>query len=148
MQAVKIYTDGACSVNSGDGGWGAILEFENGIVREIFDGMQNTTNNQMELLAPIKALRSLKEKSEVTIFTDSQYAKKGITEWILTWQKNNWKTANKKPVKNKELWQELLSETQKHRVKWEWIKAHNNHSQNEHADTLAKMGVEKIKNMH
>lgn len=151
MQKVNIYVDGACSLPSGHGGWAAILEFEdekNGDYKKEIRGKQtHTTNNQMELTAPIKALQSLSAKSEVTIFTDSQYVKNGITVWIFNWQKNNWRTAGRTAVKNKELWQSLLEETKKHEVKWEWVKAHNNHPQNERADQLAKMGVDELKNV-
>lgn len=150
MQKIKIYVDGACSLPSGHGGWAAILEFEDennsDYEKEIRGKQRSTTNNQMELTAPIKALQRLKEKMDVTIITDSQYVKNGITNWIFNWQKNNWRTAGRTAVKNKDLWQELLEETQNHAIKWEWVKAHNNHPQNERADQLAKMGVEELKN--
>lgn len=154
MQKIKIYVDGACSLPIGHGGWAAILEFEddesddndNFNMKEIRGKQRNTTNNQMELTAPIKALQSLSSKSEIKIVTDSQYVKNGITSWIFNWQKNNWRTAGRTAVKNKELWQELLAETKNHDVQWEWVKAHNNHPKNERADQLAKMGVDELKN--
>ena len=136
MKTVNIYTDGACRGNPGPGGWGVLIEHEN-VNKELFGGMQVTTNNQMELLAPIQALKKIPKGSKVEIFTDSKYVKSGITEWIHNWKKNGWKTANKKPVANKELWIELDTIVQFHNVQWFWVKGHSGNHYNEIADQLA-----------
>ncbi|MCT4552724.1 MAG: ribonuclease HI [Alphaproteobacteria bacterium] len=141
---IKIYTDGACSGNPGIGGWGAILIYGNK-EKEISGGNPETTNNQMELTAVIEALKILKKDCQIELYTDSKYVMDGITKWIHNWQKNNWKTAAKKPVKNKELWQDLVKETSKHEINWNWIKGHNGDKYNEIADTLAVSEVEKLK---
>ncbi len=133
----KIYTDGACSGNPGKGGWAAIILDNNSIQSDISGSEENTTNNRMELLAPIMALRQIKIKSEITIYTDSKYVKNGITEWIKKWKLNNWKNSNKKPVKNKDLWVKLDSSCQKHKVNWKWVKAHAENKLNNLADKLA-----------
>lgn len=138
---INIYTDGACKGNPGQGGWGAILDYE-GHIKEISGYSQDTTNNIMELSAVIKALEALKSSCQVVLTTDSKYVKNGITDWIHNWKKNGWKTANKKPVKNKELWILLDTVTQKHSIKWEWIKGHSGHPQNERADELANLIIE------
>ena len=132
----KIYTDGACSGNPGKGGWAAIiLDGEN---QSSISGSENkTTNNRMELMAPIMALKKIKIKSEITIYTDSRYVKDGITEWIKKWKLNNWKSSNKKPVKNKDLWVKLDNHCQKHNVTWKWVKAHANDKFNNLVDELA-----------
>ena len=143
---INIYTDGACKGNPGQGGWGAILEY-NGHIKEISGYSKDTTNNIMELTAVIKALDTLKNSCRITLTTDSKYVKNGITEWIYNWKKNGWKTANKKPVKNKELWIMLEESTQQHQIQWEWIKGHSGHPQNERADELANLAIEKEGNI-
>ena len=140
MKEIKIYTDGSCLGNPGPGGYGAILIYKKN-EKEIYDGFFNTTNNRMELMAPIMALSKLKEPCNVKIITDSKYVKNGITSWIFNWKKNNWKTASKKDVKNKDLWQKLDIALDKHNVTWEWVKAHNGHPENERCDALAKKGA-------
>lgn len=144
MKKVEVFTDGACSGNPGPGGWGAIMRYGK-TEKELSGGMENTTNNQMELMATIEALRALKRKCEVSITTDSSYVKDGITKWIFNWKKNNWKTAAKKPVKNQELWQQLDDMVRKHDVSWHWVKGHAGHPENERADALAVAEVQKIK---
>lgn len=134
---IEIYTDGSCLGNPGRGGWGAILIWGDH-QKKISGGKKETTNNQMELQAVIEGLKALKKPSEIIIYTDSQYVKNGITEWIKKWQMNGWKTANRKPVKNMELWQELGLEVDKHKIKWQWVKAHNGNKYNEMVDELAR----------
>ena len=134
---IKIYTDGACSGNPGKGGWAAIILDNSANQSRISGSEKNTTNNRMELMAPIMALKKIKEESEITIFTDSKYVKDGITEWIKKWKLNNWKNSNKKPVKNKDLWIKLDNSCQKHKVKWKWVKAHSVNKYNNLADELA-----------
>ena len=132
----KIYTDGACSGNPGKGGWAAIIL--DGKNQSSISGSENkTTNNRMELMAPIMALKKIKIKSEITIYTDSRYVKDGITEWIKKWKLNNWKSSNKKPVKNKDLWVKLDNHCQKHNVTWKWVKAHASDKFNHLVDELA-----------
>ena len=132
----KIYTDGACAGNPGKGGWAAIIL--NGKNQSSISGSENkTTNNRMELMAPIMALKKIKIKSEITIYTDSRYVKDGITEWIKKWKLNNWKSSNKKPVKNKDLWVKLDNHCQKHNVSWKWVKAHASNKFNNLVDELA-----------
>ena len=137
---VYIYTDGACKGNPGPGGWGAVLKYSDS-VKEIKGFVPNTTNNIMELTAVIKALRSLTRSCEIIITTDSNYVKDGITEWIHQWKKKGWKTTSKKPVKNKELWQALEEETYRHEIKWEWVRGHSGHPENERADELANIAA-------
>ncbi len=141
---VVIYTDGACSGNPGPGGWGAILTYGDKS-KEISGGEANTTNNRMELLAAISALDALKKPSRVELHTDSQYVMKGITQWIHGWKKNGWKTADKKPVKNAELWQRLDEARRRHEIDWRWVKGHAGHEQNERADELARMAMADFK---
>ena len=132
----KIYTDGACSGNPGRGGWAAIILDGKG--QSSISGSENkTTNNRMELMAPIMALKKIKNKSEIIIYTDSRYVKDGITEWIKKWKLNNWKSSNKKPVKNKDLWLKLDNSCQKHNVSWKWVKAHAGNKFNNLVDELA-----------
>jgi ribonuclease HI len=141
---VIIYTDGACRGNPGPGGWGAILS--SGQHEKTLNGFEPmTTNNRMELMAAIMALRELKRPCRVELYTDSQYVRKGITEWIHGWQKRGWKTAAKQPVKNAELWRELLEETRKHELNWHWVKGHSGHPGNERADTLANEAIDAAK---
>ena len=134
---ITIYTDGSCLTNPGNGGWAAIIN-ENNQIKKISGNEKNTTNNRMELLAPIKALKEIKSGSKVKIFTDSQYVKKGITEWINMWLSNNWKTSKKEDVKNKDLWIELYNLTKSFNIEWIWVKAHDGNSLNEEVDLLAK----------
>jgi len=141
---IKIWTDGSCSGNPGPGGWGALLvSGEN--EKELFGGQENTTNNQMELTAAIEALNALKAPSKVTLHTDSTYVKDGLTKWIHSWKKNGWKTAAKKPVKNKELWQALDAACQRHDITWKWVKGHAGDPGNERADELANRGTDMAK---
>ena len=137
---LKIYTDGACKGNPGPGGWGALLDYE-GKIKEINGYSANTTNNIMELTAVIKSLKELNRPCNIIITTDSNYVKNGITKWIHNWKKNGWKTANRKPVKNKELWESLDNLTKGHTINWQWIKGHSGHPQNERADTLANNAI-------
>lgn len=142
--AILIYTDGACSGNPGPGGWGAVL-IKDAHRKEINGGEAETTNNRMELMAAIEALNALKSApSKVVLYTDSNYVKGGITNWIHNWKKNGWKTANKKPVKNADLWQALDEAEEKHIVTWRWVKGHAGHPENERADELARDGINKI----
>ena len=143
MKQVIIYTDGACRGNPGPGGWGALIKFETA-EKEIFGGQLDTTNNQMELSAAIEGLAILKEPCSVKIFTDSKYVMDGITLWIQNWKKNNWRTAAKKNVKNKELWQKLDQLISQHRVQWHWVKGHSGDVGNETADLLANKGIDSI----
>ena len=140
-QIVYIFTDGACKGNPGPGGWGAVLQYDANI-KEIKGYSSNTTNNIMEISAVIESLKTLTRPCNVIITTDSNYVKDGITEWIHQWKKRNWKTANKKPVKNKELWQKLELETQRHQITWKWVKGHSGHIENERADELANEAIE------
>ena len=140
---LKIYTDGACSGNPGKGGWAAIILDNNSRQLNISGSENNTTNNRMELLAPIMALKKIKSKSEITIFTDSKYVKDGITDWIKKWKQNNWKSSNKKPVKNKDLWIKLDNSCQKHKITWKWVKAHAGNKYNNLADELAVIETKK-----
>ena len=140
---VYIYTDGACRGNPGPGGWGALMRFQD-TEKEFFGGENNTTNNRMEMMASIQALSQLSRPCEVILTTDSQYVRKGITEWIINWKKRGWKTANKKPVKNSDLWQQLDELVQKHEVTWHWVKGHSGHAENERADELANKGIDSL----
>ena len=134
---IKIYTDGSCLTNPGDGGWAAIINID-GEIKKISGNEKNTTNNRMELMAPINALKYMNSKDPIVIFTDSKYVKNGITEWINTWVLNNWKTSNKEDVKNKDLWIELYKLNQSLNIKWNWVKAHAGDTLNEEVDMLAK----------
>jgi ribonuclease HI len=140
MKHITLYTDGACSGNPGPGGWGAILRF-NDTEKELNGGEAATTNNRMELMAAIMGLEALKEPCRVDIYTDSNYVRQGITEWIRGWKAKGWKTADKKPVKNQELWQRLEAAASRHTVSWHWVKGHNGHPENERADALARMAI-------
>lgn len=137
---VIIYTDGACSGNPGPGGWGAVLCYGKH-EKELCGGEADTTNNRMEMMAAIMALESLKEPCDVTLVTDSVYVKNGMTQWIDSWKKNGWKTADKKPVKNAELWQRLEEAVARHHVDWQWVKGHAGDEMNERADALARKGI-------
>ena len=136
LQLVEIYTDGACKGNPGPGGWAALLRTGDK-EREISGGEAPTTNNRMELMAAIRGLEALKRPCRVQLFTDSNYVRDGITKWIHGWQRNGWRTADKKPVKNAELWQELLDAAAPHTIDWKWVKGHAGHPENERADQLA-----------
>ena len=138
---IKIYTDGSCLKNPGNGGWAAIININSEIVK-ISGSVKDTTNNKMELMAPIKALQEIKEQQPIEIYTDSQYVKLGITDWIHKWIKNNWQTSKKEPVKNKELWIELYELTKSYEIKWIWVKAHAGNILNEEVDLLAKQAAE------
>ena len=141
LSKVEIYTDGACRGNPGPGGWGAVLIY-NDLQKEIKGFNAQTTNNIMELEAVINSLKALKKPCSITITTDSNYVKLGITDWIKSWEKNNWKTANKKPVKNKVQWQQLRELSLKHEIVWKWVKGHSGHPQNERADQLANDAID------
>ncbi|GGB89071.1 ribonuclease H [Marivita lacus] len=149
MPDLFAYTDGACSGNPGPGGWGVLMQAKDGetVVKErtLSGGEANTTNNRMELLAAIHALETLARPSALTIITDSAYVKNGVTGWIHGWKRNGWKTANKKPVKNVELWQRLDEAQARHDVTWEWVKGHAGHPENERADELAREGMKPFK---
>ena len=134
---IKIYTDGSCLGNPGNGGWAAIIIIDKKKI-QIKGSKKNTTNNQMELLAPIKALKKIPKDSNVQIFTDSKYVKSGITEWIHNWKKNGWKTANKQPVKNRELWTELDQMNNEFQIKWSWVKGHSTDVLNNEVDLMAR----------
>ena len=138
---VEIFTDGACSGNPGPGGWGAVLRYGDIKERHIYGGEANTTNNRMELMAAIEALAVLTRSCQVKLTTDSQYVRKGITEWLAGWKRKNWMTASKKPVKNVDLWKRLEQEASRHQVDWCWIKGHSGHPDNEMADELARRGA-------
>lgn len=141
---IDIYTDGACSGNPGPGGWGAILR-AGGKEKELFGGEAQTTNNRMEMMAVIEALRAMKRPVAARVYTDSQYVMKGITEWIHGWKRRGWKTAGKEPVKNEDLWRTLDALAGQHKLEWHWVRGHNGHSENERADELARRGVEQAR---
>jgi len=149
MPELFIYTDGACSGNPGPGGWGALMIARDGNKilkeRELCGGEAHTTNNRMELLGAINALEALERPSKITVITDSAYVKNGVTSWIHGWKKNGWRTSNKKPVKNVELWQQIDEAQARHDVVWEWVKGHAGHPENERADELARRGMEPFK---
>ena len=144
MSSVVVYTDGACKGNPGPGGWGALITGADG-TREIFGGEADTTNNRMELTAVIRALDSLPTGSDVELYTDSQYVKQGIETWIHGWKRNGWKTADRKPVKNAELWRTLEGAAARHRVRWHWVRGHDSNAGNERADALANRGVDEAR---
>ena len=138
---IRIYTDGSCLKNPGNGGWAAIINI-NSEIKKISGSVKDTTNNKMELMAPIKALQEVKELQPIEIYTDSQYVKLGITDWIHKWIKNNWQTSKKEPVKNKELWMQLYELVKSYEIKWIWVKAHAGNTLNEEVDLLAKQAAE------
>ncbi|MBP9714482.1 MAG: ribonuclease HI [Sterolibacterium sp.] len=147
-ECVDIYTDGACSGNPGPGGWGVLLRMatERGAVEsELFGGEADTTNNRMELTAVIEALKALKRPVRARVHTDSQYVQKGISEWIHGWKKRGWRTADKQPVKNADLWRLLDAEAARHQIEWLWVRGHNGHADNERADALARQGVDRVR---
>ena len=143
MKTVEVFTDGGCRGNPGPGGWGAVLRF-GGHERELRGSEENTTNNRMELLAAISALEAMTEPCTVILTTDSTYVKDGITRWIRNWKANGWKTAAKKPVKNKDLWERLDAECLRHQVDWRWVKGHAGHPENERADGLANLAMDEL----
>lgn len=149
MPELFAYTDGACSGNPGPGGWGALLQAKTGDAvvkeRELKGGEADTTNNRMELLAAINALEALERPSTITVVTDSAYVKGGITEWLRSWKRNNWRTATKKPVKNEDLWRRLDEAAARHQVTWTWVRGHAGHPENERADALARAGMAPFK---
>ena len=140
METVEIFTDGACRGNPGPGGWGAILRYKEK-EKELWGGEAATTNNRMELMAVIRGLEALKRRSQVRVYTDSQYVQKGISAWIHDWKKRGWRTADKKPVKNEDLWRELDGLAAQHDIEWHWVKGHAGHPENERADELANKGI-------
>ena len=140
---VEIFTDGACRGNPGPGGWGVLLRYGQH-EKKMFGAETATTNNRMELMAAIAGLRGLKRSCEIELTTDSQYVRKGITEWIKDWKKRDWKTAAKKPVKNADLWQELEREVARHKINWHWVKGHAGHIENEIADSLANQAIDEL----
>ncbi|MBL8472546.1 MAG: ribonuclease HI [Rhodocyclaceae bacterium] len=149
MDEVEIFTDGACSGNPGPGGWGAILRLVSGdragLEKELWGGVPDTTNNRMELAAVIEALRSLKRPVSLRVYTDSQYVQKGISEWVPNWKRRGWQTADRKPVKNKDLWQELERLAAPHQIEWRWVRGHSGHAENERADALARRGIASLR---
>ena len=140
VERVLAFTDGACKGNPGPGGWGALLRFGT-IEKELCGGERETTNNRMELMAVIAALEALKRPVEVEITTDSQYVKRGVTEWMKGWKRNGWMTASRTPVKNRDLWERLDAALTPHRVRWHWVRGHTGHPENERADRLANQGI-------
>ncbi len=142
-ESIEIFTDGACKGNPGRGGWGALLRFGTQ-EKELFGGEALTTNNRMELTAVIRALEALNKRCKVRVHTDSQYVQKGISEWMCGWKKRGWKTADKKPVKNVDLWLELDQLASQHDIEWLWVRGHSGHKGNEHADRLANQGCEQV----
>lgn len=142
-RVVTIHTDGACRGNPGPGGWGALLEYGDN-QRLLYGGELNTTNNRMELTAVIKALQALKFNCQIELYTDSKYVLQGITDWMANWKKRNWRTADKKPVKNVDLWKELDELVSEHDINWHWVKGHSGHPGNELADQLANKGIDEL----
>ena len=140
QENIEIYTDGACKGNPGKGGWGVLLKYR-GVEKEIYGGEVLTTNNRMELMAVIAAMESLKRPTRIAITTDSQYVKRGVTEWMSRWKRNGWMTAERKPVKNRDLWERLDGALAPHQVDWHWVRGHTGHPDNERADRLANLGI-------
>jgi ribonuclease HI len=145
LKKIEIFTDGACRGNPGPGGWGALLRYGKH-ERELFGGEPDTTNNRMELMAAIRALETLREPCEVDLTTDSEYVRKGISEWLPAWKARNWRTSDRKPVKNADLWQLLEQAAMPHTVRWHWVKGHSGHDENERADRLANLGIDSLSN--
>jgi len=143
LNSVEIFTDGACRGNPGPGGWGALLRYKDS-EKTLYGAEKDTTNNRMELMAPIKALESLTRKCNIIITTDSKYVKDGITDWIHNWKKRNWKTASKKPVKNVDLWKQLDALVVQHEIEWQWVKGHSGHAENDLVDQLANQAIDEM----
>ena len=143
MQKIEIYTDGACRGNPGIGGWGALLIYQ-GTEKRLYGSEENTTNNRMELMGSIEALKALKRPCEVILWTDSQYVKKGISEWLVGWKAKGWRTASNQPVKNQDLWQMLDQEANRHQIDWRWVKGHAGEYGNEVADQLANQAIDEL----
>ena len=143
-QIVEIFTDGACSGNPGPGGWGAVMRYGT-VEKELNGSEEQTTNNRMELMAAIRAIEAVKRPCEIHLHTDSEYLRQGITTWIHSWKKRGWKTADKKPVKNVDLWQRLEAAIETHDVTWHWVKGHSGHAENERADELARLAIRQLK---
>ena len=143
MKHVHIYTDGACRGNPGPGGWGALLRY-GAHEKTLYGAEAHTTNNRMELTAAIQALAAMSQPCKIDLYTDSQYLQKGIKEWLPTWKKRGWKTADKKPVKNADLWQALEQEVNRHEVAWHWVKGHSGHPENDQADALANLAIDEL----
>ena len=143
MKDVEAYTDGACRGNPGPGGWGVVLK-SGTRVKELSGGEPATTNNRMELTAAIQALAALKERCRVALYTDSTYVRSGITEWLPTWRARGWRTADRKPVKNQDLWEALAAQAERHEVQWHWVRGHSGHPENERADELANVGLDAL----
>lgn len=143
-KTVEVYADGACKGNPGPGGWGVLL-IEGGKERELHGGEVATTNNRMELTAVLRALEALPRGSKVRLYTDSQYVQKGMKEWMASWKRRGWRTAEGKPVKNEDLWKQLDDEARHHKVEWHWVRGHDGHPQNERADALANLGVDTVR---
>ena len=143
---MEIFTDGACRGNPGVGGWGALLRYQ-GHEKSLYGSEPATTNNRMEMMAAIQALESLKRACKVSLTTDSQYVKKGMTEWLADWKRRGWKTAAKKPVKNADLWQRLDMAVQRHQIEWHWVRGHTGHRENELADQLANQAIDEMTNV-
>jgi ribonuclease HI len=143
MKKIQVYTDGACRGNPGPGGWGVLLRYGQH-EKELYGAQPHTTNNRMELLAAIEAINSITQACEIEVWTDSQYVQKGISEWLPNWKARNWKTANRKPVKNADLWQELEAAIVSHKVSWHWVKGHSGHPENERADELANIAIDEL----
>ena len=143
MKHVEIFTDGACRGNPGPGGWGALLRYA-GTERELHGGEPHTTNNRMELTAAIRALAALRGPCRIDVYTDSQYVRSGITEWMKNWKKRGWRTADRQPVKNADLWQALDEQAGRHAVQWHWVRGHSGHPGNERADALANRGIDEL----
>lgn len=142
-EIIEIFTDGACQGNPGPGGWGVILRYKHH-EKELFGGESETTNNRMELMAAIKGIEAVQKKIPIHLYTDSEYLRKGITEWIHSWKKNGWKSAQKKPIKNQDLWEHLDKVVSTHQISWHWVKGHAGHPENERADALAHRALEKF----
>ncbi len=143
MKKIEIFTDGACRGNPGPGGWGALLRWADH-TKELKGAQAETTNNRMELTAAIEALKVLKQPCEIDLTTDSQYVRRGITEWIVNWKKNQWRNSQKKPIKNQDLWQSLDEQTQRHQIRWHWVKGHSGHPENERVDQLANDAIDEL----
>lgn len=143
VDTVEIFTDGACRGNPGPGGWGVVLRYK-GKEKTLYGGEAETTNNRMELTAAIKALEAITRPCHIILTTDSQYVRQGITQWIHNWMKNGWRTADRKPVKNADLWQALQANIESHDIEWRWVKGHSGHPENERADALANQGIDEL----